>query len=54
MYDGPRPNGYNPMKKQGATIWGIGGGLLRRRDDFGQRVERVDDAVQANFVAAGY
>jgi hypothetical protein len=25
MYDGARPNGYQPMKKQGAIILGIGG-----------------------------
>lgn len=25
MFDGPRPNGYQPMKKQGAIILGIGG-----------------------------
>ena len=25
MYDGPRPAGYQPMKKQGAIILGIGG-----------------------------
>eukprot|EP01079_Euglenida_sp_SAG-EU17-18_P001626 gene1626-2854_t len=25
LFDGPRPNGYNPMKKQGAIILGIGG-----------------------------
>src|ERR1019366_4045712 len=26
MYDVARPGGYNPMKKQGAIILGIGGG----------------------------
>ena len=25
LFDGPRPDGYNPMKKQGAIILGIGG-----------------------------
>lgn len=25
QYDGPRPNGYQPMKKQGSIILGIGG-----------------------------
>ena len=25
MYDGPRPRGYQPMKKQGSIILGIGG-----------------------------
>ena len=41
MYDGTRPSGYNPMKKQGAIILGIGGdnthtdcGNLFRRGHF--------------------
>ena len=25
IYDGPRPHGYQPMKKQGSIILGIGG-----------------------------
>jgi non-reducing end alpha-L-arabinofuranosidase len=62
MYDGPRPNGYQPMKKQGAIILGIGGdnsdwavgtffeGVVTR----GYTTDAVDDAVQANIVAAGY
>ena len=25
LYDGPRPDGYHPMRKQGAIILGIGG-----------------------------
>ena len=39
-YSGVRPNGYSPMKKEGAIILGIGGDnsngaryLLRGRDD---------------------
>ena len=46
MYDGKRPTGYNPMKKQGAIVLGIGGDntsigsrkLLRRRLDVGRRL----------------
>ena len=31
MYDGPRPPGYNPMRKSGAIILGVGGDNRRRR-----------------------
>jgi len=62
MYDGPRPRGYQPMKKQGAIILGIGGdnsngaigtfyeGVMTA----GYSTDAADDAVQANIVAAGY
>jgi len=63
MYDGARPNGsYNPMKKQGAIILGIGGdnsdsgggefyeGVITS----GNASAAADDAVQANIVGAGY
>ena len=62
MYDGPRPNGYQPMKKQGSIILGIGGdnsdsaigtffeGVMCA----GYASDAADDAVQANIVAAGY
>ena len=62
MYDGARPNGYAPMKKQGAIILGIGGdnsntaggeffeGVMTS----GNAPAATDDAVQANVVAAGY
>ena len=62
MYDGVRASGYNPMKKQGAIILGIGGdntadcqgnfyeGVLTA----GAASEATTDAVQANIVAAGY
>jgi hypothetical protein len=62
MYDGMRPTGYNPMKKQGAIILGIGGD--NTADAQGNFFEGVltsgaasmatTDAVQANIVAAGY
>jgi hypothetical protein len=64
LYDGARPTtaGYNPMKKQGAIILGIGGdnsnsavgsffeGCLTS----GYSSDATDNAVQANIVAAGY
>jgi hypothetical protein len=63
MYDGARPGGgYNPMKKQGAIILGIGGdnsdsaggefyeGVMT----FGNASAATDEAVQTNIVAAGY
>jgi hypothetical protein len=63
MYDGARPSSsYNPMKKQGAIILGIGGdnsnsgggeffeGVMTS----GNASSATDDAVQANIVAAGY
>lgn len=61
-FDGPRPNGYNPMKKQGAILLGIGGdnsvagagtfyeGVLT----FGYPSNATEDAVQANITAARY
>ena len=61
-YDGPRPAGYSPMKKEGAIILGTGGdnshtgegtffeGCMTR----GVPSDEVDDAIQANIIAAGY
>jgi hypothetical protein len=63
MYDGPRPsNGYDPMKKQGAIILGIGGDnsngavgiFFEGCMTSGYASDAIDDAVQANIVAAGY
>jgi hypothetical protein len=62
MYDGIRPSGYNPMKKQGAIILGIGGdNTADAQGDFfegvltaGAAPVATTDAVQANIVAAGY
>jgi hypothetical protein len=62
MYDGPRPSGYNPMRKQGAIILGIGGDNSNgAQGNFfegvmtaGNASGATDDAVQANIVAAGY
>lgn len=62
MFDGPRPNGYQPMKKQGSIILGIGGdnsdsaigsfyeGVMTS----GYSTDAADDAVQVDIVAAGY
>ncbi|MER5651676.1 alpha-L-arabinofuranosidase B [Streptomyces sp. NPDC060011] len=63
-YNGVRPNasGYNPMKKEGAIILGIGGdnsnssagtfyeGVMTS----GYPSDATENAVQANIVAAGY
>jgi hypothetical protein len=63
FYEGARPNnGYDPMKKQGAIILGTGGdNSYSAVGDFfegamtsGYPTKEVDDAVQANIVAAGY
>ncbi|WP_182881204.1 arabinofuranosidase catalytic domain-containing protein [Microbispora sp. H10949] len=64
FYDGVRPNvaGYNPMKKEGAIILGIGGdNSIGARGTFyegvmtsGYPTAATEDAVQANIVAAGY
>jgi len=62
MYDGPRPNGFAPMKKQGAIILGIGGDNTNSAaGDFYEGVMTTGaatlatlNAVQANIVAAGY
>jgi len=64
FYSGKRPNvaGYNPMRKQGAIILGIGGdnshgaagtfyeGVMTT----GYPSDATENAVQANIVAAGY
>src|SRR5580692_3632255 len=61
-FSGVRPSGYNPMKKQGAIILGIGGdnsdsssgtfyeGVMTT----GYPTAATEAAVQANIVAAGY
>ncbi|KDN22055.1 arabinofuranosidase catalytic domain-containing protein [Amycolatopsis rifamycinica] len=62
VFDGPRPNGYHPMKKQGAILLGIGGdnsvsgagtfyeGVLTA----GYPSNATEETVQANITAAGY
>ena len=62
MYEGPRPPGYTPMRKQGAIVLGVGGdnsdaavgsffeGVLTQ----GYSTDAADDAVQRNIAQAGY
>ena len=62
MYEGPRPQGYAVMKKQGAVILGIGGdnsdaavgsffeGVITK----GYSTDAADDAVAINIANAGY
>eukprot|EP00462_Mataza_sp_D1_P022385 CAMPEP_0175141314 /NCGR_PEP_ID=MMETSP0087-20121206/12038_1 /TAXON_ID=136419 /ORGANISM="Unknown Unknown, Strain D1" /LENGTH=329 /DNA_ID=CAMNT_0016424719 /DNA_START=32 /DNA_END=1021 /DNA_ORIENTATION=- len=62
LFDGPRPDGYNPMKKQGAIILGIGGDnsawavgtFYEGAMTSGFSSDSTDEALQANIVAAGY
>jgi hypothetical protein len=62
FYNGARPTGYSPMRKQGAILLGVGGddsnggggnfyeGVMTS----GYSSDATDDAVQANILAAGY
>jgi hypothetical protein len=68
LYDGSLPNGYNPMKKQGAIVLGSGGdcckpggGANLSAGTFyegamvaGYPSDATENAVQANIIAAGY
>lgn len=62
LYEGKRPPNYDPMKKQGAIILGIGGDNSNKAVGtfyegvitYGYTSDATDDAVQANIVAAGY
>lgn len=61
-YDGVRPPGYKPMKKQGAVELGTGGDgssggcgiFFEGAITTGVSSDAIDNAVQANIVAAGY
>lgn len=62
-FDGARPSGYSPMKKQGSIVLGTGGdGSFYSTGIFFEGAitsgcadgNTVDDAIQANVVAAGY
>lgn len=61
-WDGARPSGYSPMKKEGALELGVGGDgsgggtgiFFEGAVTAGSPPDAVDDAVQANVVAAGY
>ncbi|HYP76846.1 MAG TPA: arabinofuranosidase catalytic domain-containing protein [Polyangiaceae bacterium] len=63
MYDGARPSGgYDPMKKEGAIILGVGGDNSHTGEGTffegcltsGYPSDASENAVQANIVAAGY
>ena len=62
FYDGARPAGYTPMKKQGAIVLGTGGdGTDTAQGNFyegvvtsGATTAETAQAVQANIAAAGY
>jgi hypothetical protein len=62
LYDGGRPSGYDPMKKEGAIVLGIGGDNSHTGEGTffegcmtaGYPTDAIDDAVQANIVAAKY
>jgi hypothetical protein len=62
VFDGPRPNGYHPMKKEGAILLGIGGdNSISAAGTFYEGVlttgypsNATEDAVQANITAARY
>lgn len=61
-WDGQRPNGYNPMRKEGAIVLGIGGdnsnagagSFYEGCMTSGYPSEAVENDVQDNVVAAGY
>ena len=61
-FDGRRPNGYHPMKKEGAILLGIGGdNSVTGRGTFyegvltsGYPTAATENAVQADITAAGY
>ena len=62
LYEGPRPSGYETMRKQGAIILGIGGDnscsaigtFYEGAMTATYTTDATDAAVQANIVAAGY
>ena len=68
LYKGSLPNGYDPMKKQGAIALGSGGdcckpdgGANLSEGTFyegavvsGYPTDTTDDSIQSNIVAAGY
>ena len=61
-WDGARPSGYSPMKKEGALELGVGGDgsgggtgiFFEGAVTAGNPPDAADDAVQTNIVAAGY
>jgi len=61
-WDGGRPSGYSPQHKQGAVELGTGGDgsaggigtFFEGAITTGVSSDAIDDAIQANIVAAGY
>jgi non-reducing end alpha-L-arabinofuranosidase len=66
LYSGSLPNGYNPMRQQGAIVLGSGGDCCATNTNqslgtfyegaivAGYPSDATDNLVQANIVAAGY
>jgi hypothetical protein len=66
LWDGSLPNGYSPMRKQGAIILGSGGDCCNGNTNQSQGTfyegaivagypsDATDNAVQENIIAAGY
>jgi len=62
MYNGVRPNGYSPMKKQGAILLGIGGDDSNNGEGTffegavttGFPQDSTENQIQTNIVQAGY
>ncbi len=66
LYSGSLPNGYNPMKKEGAIVLGSGGDCCATNTNqslgtfyegaivTGYPSDTTDNSIQANIVAAGY
>ncbi len=66
LWDGSLPNGYNPMRKQGAIILGSGGDCCNGNTNIsigtfyegaivaGFPTDATENAVQANVISAGY
>ena len=61
-FEGARPPGYHPMRKEGSIILGIGGDnsnsavgtFLEGALTAGYTSDATDDALQADLVAAGW
>src|SRR5580700_1007513 len=62
IYSGALPNGYAPMRQEGAILLGIGGdnshasagSFFEGAMTAGYPADSADDAIQSNIVAAGY
>jgi hypothetical protein len=63
QWDGKRPSGYSPMKKQGSIVLGTGGdGSFYSNGVFLEGAitqgcaddKAVDEAIQSNVTSAGY